>query len=100
MGRMHRHSNGEAAAGSHTAGWEAAAPEVLNSGLGLQRGGRHEGCFAVASLCHCMPELTAVWGAAASTGPAAARHRATRAIAGGLEAPLGQRERSELSSVT
>ena len=99
MGRMQGRSTGEAAAGSRTTGWEAAAPEILNSGLGLQRGGRCEGCFAAASLCRCVSEPTTGQRAAASTGHAAARH-SKGGCPWGLEAPLGQRGRPEPSSVT
>lgn len=42
---MDGHGTGEMEAGSCTAGWERATPEMLNSaGTGLQRGGRREGC--------------------------------------------------------
>lgn len=56
MGRTHGHGDGEDTltrrwgAGSCATAWDAATPEMLNTGLGLHQGGRRGGCFAAASL--------------------------------------------------
>lgn len=92
MGRMHAGEDAQRSAGEAAAGWEAAAPGMLNSGLGLQRGGRCRGCFAAASLHHRTSEPTVGWGAAAATsGPCCSWARSTEGYCRGLDASPGQR---------